>query len=46
MTSEVRMFSMDAAVKAQPPKARLNALAISVPVVSNIFAGNDERLLQ
>ena len=46
VTSEVRMFSMEAAVKAQLVKAPRNAVGISVPVVLNIFTGNDARLVQ
>ena len=44
MTSEVRMFSMEVAVRAQFRKASVNAVAISVPVVLNMFAGNEVRL--
>ena len=46
VTSEVRMFSMEVAVKAQPLKALLNAVEISVPVVLNMFAGKEVRLEQ
>ena len=46
VTSEVRMFSMEAAVRAQVLKARINAVELRVPVVSNMFAGNVERLAQ
>ena len=46
MTREVRMFSMEAAVRAQLLNALLNAVATSVPVVLNMFAGNEERLVQ
>ena len=41
-----RMFSIDCAVRAQLDQARLNALEISVPVVSNMLAGKLVRLLQ
>ena len=46
VTSEVRMFSMEVAVRAQPLKALLNAVEISVPVVLNMFAGKLVRLVQ
>lgn len=46
VTSEVRMFSMEAAVRAHPLKALVNAVATSVPVVLNMFAGNEERFPQ
>lgn len=39
-----RMFSMDCAVRAQKFQACRNALVISGPVVSNIFAGKSVRL--
>ena len=45
VTSEVRMFSMEAAVRAQFRKALTKAPAASVPVVLNMFAGKDERLV-
>ena len=45
-TSETRMFSMEAAVSAQFIKALENAVAIRVPVVLNIDAGNAVRLTQ
>ena len=44
--SETRMFSMDWAVRAQFWKAPLKAVAFKVPVVLNIFAGNDASLVQ
>ena len=46
VTSEVRMFSMETAVKAQLKKAKSKALEIRVPVVLNMFAGKVERALQ
>lgn len=46
VTSEVRMFSMEAAVKAQLLNAKAKAFDASVPVVLNMLAGNDERLEQ
>ena len=46
VTSEVRMFSMEVAVKAQFRKVLTNAVATSVPVVLNMFAGNVVRLVQ
>lgn len=46
VTNEVRMFSMEAAVRAQLVKALAKAPEIRVPVVLNMFAGNDERLVQ
>ena len=46
MTSDVRMFSMEVAVRAQPVKALVKAVATSVPVVLNMFAGNVVRLLE
>ena len=44
VTSEVRMFSMEAAVRAQPTKVLENAFAARVPVVLKTFAGNVLRL--
>jgi len=41
-----RMFSIDCAVSAQICQAKANALATSVPVVSNMLAGKSARLLQ
>ena len=41
-TSEVRMFSMEVAVRAQSVKALLNAFEARVPVVLNMFAGKEE----
>ena len=46
VTSEVRMFSMEVAVRAQFWKALVNAVATSVPVVLNMFAGNEDKLVQ
>ena len=46
VTSEVRMFSMEVAVRAQFWKALVNAVATSVPVVSKRLAGNVARLVQ
>ena len=46
VTSEVRMFSMEVAVRAQDWKALVKAPATSVPVVSNMFAGKLVRLEQ
>ena len=46
VTSEVRIFSMEVAVRAQFWKAPLKAVAFKVPVVSNMLAGNVERLVQ
>ena len=46
VTSEVRIFSMDVAVRAQFWKAPLKAPGASVPVVLNMFAGNVARLVQ
>jgi hypothetical protein len=46
VTRDVRMFSMEVAVRAQFRKALLNAVATSVPVVLNMFAGNVARLIQ
>ena len=43
MTSEVRMFSIEAAVRAQKTKVPENAVETSVPVVLNILAGKDAR---
>ena len=45
VTREVRMFSIEAAVRAQLLKASVNAVDIKVPVVLNTFAGNNERLV-
>ena len=46
VTSEVRIFSMEVAVRAQFWKAPVKAPAIRVPVVLNMFAGNVARLVQ
>ena len=46
VTSEVRMFSMEVAVRAQLPKAKSNAVATRVPVVLNMEAGNEARLVR
>ena len=46
VTSEVRMFSMEAAVRAHPEKALIKALETRFPVVSNILAGNVLKLEQ
>jgi len=46
VSSETRMFSIDCAVSAQICQAKANALATSVPVVSNMLAGKSARLLQ
>ena len=46
VTRDVRIFSMDVAFKAQAWNAPINAAAIKVPVVLNIFAGNVVRLVQ
>jgi len=46
VSSETRMFSIDCAVRAQPNQALLKAVAISVPVVSNMLAGKLVRLEQ
>jgi len=41
VTSEVRMFSMEVAVRAQLKKALLNAFETRTPVVLNMFAGKE-----
>jgi len=46
VTSEVRMFSMEAAVRAQMLKARIKAVEVRVPVVLNTLAGKVARLVQ
>ena len=46
VTSDVRMFSMEAAVRAQLLNVLLNAVETSVPVASNMLAGKVARLLQ
>lgn len=46
VTRDVRMFSMEAAVRAQPLKVSANAPETRVPVVLNMFAGNEVRPVQ